>query len=168
MVPVIQDEDGTVVYESAIINEYLNEKYPNIPLMPDTPADRARARIWVDFCNSYFTPPISKIVWGTDDKKQEHLKIFRENLSILNRELEGREFIAGRFSLVDIAYIPFFNRIQANEELAPLCIDKRAVPDLVAWVERLMKRESYNKTKVDAETYRAHVAKRRAQLAAAA
>ena len=43
-VPVIVD-DGETIYESAIINEYLEEKYRNISMMPEEPIERARARI---------------------------------------------------------------------------------------------------------------------------
>ena len=50
-VPVLVDGDA-VVYESAIINEYLEEKYPEVPLMPKDPLGRSRVRIWVDYCNT--------------------------------------------------------------------------------------------------------------------
>jgi glutathione S-transferase len=45
--------DGeAVIYESAIINEYLEEKYPEVALMPKDPVRRSRARIWIDYCNT--------------------------------------------------------------------------------------------------------------------
>ena len=47
-VPVIVD-DGETIYESAIINEYLEEKYRNISMMPEEPIERAKARIWMDY-----------------------------------------------------------------------------------------------------------------------
>ena len=54
-VPVIVD-DGQTIYESAIINEYLDEKYISIPMMPEEPVERAKARIWMDYCtNKYLT-----------------------------------------------------------------------------------------------------------------
>ena len=43
-VPVLVDGEA-VVYESAIINEYLEEKYPAVPLLPKDPFKRSRARI---------------------------------------------------------------------------------------------------------------------------
>src|SRR5262245_24277899 len=54
-VPVLLD-DETRVYESAIINEYLDEAYPAPPLMPKEPARRAYVRIWIDFANSRLAP----------------------------------------------------------------------------------------------------------------
>ena len=46
-IPVIED-DGKVLFESCIINEYLDEKYPNPPLMPKDPYLRGRGRVLVD------------------------------------------------------------------------------------------------------------------------
>ena len=45
VVPTLVD-DGHVVYESTIINEYLEEKFPQIPLMPKTSQGKARVRKW--------------------------------------------------------------------------------------------------------------------------
>src|SRR5438093_12220150 len=46
-VPVLTD-DAAVLYESCIINEYLNEKYPNLPLMPADLEKWAKMRILID------------------------------------------------------------------------------------------------------------------------
>ena len=53
-VPVLVDGDG-VIYESAILNEYLEEKFPQVRLMPSDPLPRSKARIWIDF--EHATPP---------------------------------------------------------------------------------------------------------------
>ena len=44
-VPVLNDA-GKILFESCIINEYLDEKYPNPPLMPKDPYLRGRGRVW--------------------------------------------------------------------------------------------------------------------------
>jgi glutathione S-transferase-like protein len=41
--------DGVAIYESTLINEYLDEVFPEVPLMPRDPIERARARYWVKF-----------------------------------------------------------------------------------------------------------------------
>src|SRR4029453_6725369 len=50
-VPVLVDGAG-VIFESAIINEYLDEKFSEVPLLPRNALQRAKARIWIDFLNS--------------------------------------------------------------------------------------------------------------------
>jgi glutathione S-transferase len=67
-VPVLVDGDA-VVYESAIINEYLEEKYPEVPLMPKDLLKRARVRIWVDFCNTRLQYAGGKIAHEQDVEK---------------------------------------------------------------------------------------------------
>ena len=47
-VPVLND-GGKILFESCIINEYLDEQYPNPPLMPKDPHLRGRGRVLVDY-----------------------------------------------------------------------------------------------------------------------
>ncbi len=56
-VPVLVDED-TVVYDSTIINEYLDDEYPDPPILPriEYSSLRARARLFEDFADTSFTP----------------------------------------------------------------------------------------------------------------
>jgi len=46
VVPTLVD-DGTVIVESSIINEYLDDQYPDVPLRPESARARARMRLWV-------------------------------------------------------------------------------------------------------------------------
>jgi len=56
-VPVIVDRE-TVLYESRIINEYLEDQYPEPPLMPKTPARRAKIRLLIDYALTDLIPPL--------------------------------------------------------------------------------------------------------------
>ncbi len=126
--------DGdAVVYESAIINEYLEEKYPAVPLMPKDPLGRSRVRIWIDYCNTRLQQAGGYIAHGYEvEKSGEELKQY---LDTLNREMRGREYIADDYTLADITYIPFFVR----RERYKATIDDN-LPHLKAWMDRLLAR----------------------------
>ena len=132
--------DGdTVVYESAIIDEYLEEKFPDPPLMPKDPAARAWVRIWIDFCNSRLQAAAHEVRYGSDpDKAKDKI---REHLAVLDREIEGKAYIAGAYSLADITFIPFFTR----QDRYGLTLDG-SVPHVKRWMERLLARPAVNST----------------------
>ncbi len=132
--------DGeAVVYESAIINEYLEEKYPAVPLMPKDPFKRSRARIWIDYCNTRLQRAGGNIAHGYQvEKSKEELQQYLETL---NREMEDREYIAGDYSLADITYIPFFCRLERYQAKIG-----RDLPHLRAWMDRLLSRPTVRAT----------------------
>jgi len=137
-VPVLVDGD-VVVYESAIINEYLEEKFPQLPLMPKDLGLRSRARIWIDFCNSRLQAAGSDVVHGSDPEKARGK--LREHLRTLDRQMAGRSYIAEDYSLADITYIPFFTRQQRYG----VAIDD-TLPHLKNWLDRLLARPAVRST----------------------
>jgi glutathione S-transferase len=62
-VPVLV-HDGAVISESTVINEYLDEVFPEKRLVPKDPVARARMRIWNKFVDEYFCPALSRIGWS--------------------------------------------------------------------------------------------------------
>jgi glutathione S-transferase len=129
---VLVDGDA-VVYESAIIDEYLEEKYPEVALMPKDPLERSRIRIWIDYCNTRLQRAGGNIAHEYEvEKSTAELKQYLETL---NREMAGREYIASRYSLADITYIPFFVRRERYKAV----IDD-TLPHLKTWMERLLSR----------------------------
>lgn len=137
-VPVLVDGD-VVVYESAIINEYLEEKFPQVPLMPKELGTRSRARIWIDFCNSRLQAAGSDVVHGSDPEKAKAKLI--EHLRTLDRQMAGRTYIVEDYSLADITYIPFFTRQQRYG----VTIDE-SLPNVKQWTERLLSRPAVRST----------------------
>jgi glutathione S-transferase len=137
-VPVLVDNEA-VVYESAIINEYLEEKYPAVALMPKDPFKKSRARIWIDYCNTRLQRAGGNIAHDYQvEKSKEELKQYLETL---NREMGDREYIAGDYSLADITYIPFFCRLDRYQ--AKIGSD---LPHVRAWMDRLLSRPTVRAT----------------------
>jgi glutathione S-transferase len=137
-VPVLED-DGTVVYESAIIDEYLEEKYPAVRLMPKGLGERARVRIWVDYCNTRLQRAGGFVAheYKVEQSKAEIV----EYLKYLDSHMSGKEYIAGDYSLADITFIPFFTRLERYQ--ATIGND---LPNVKAWMNRLLERPAVRET----------------------
>ncbi|MGA7937986.1 MAG: hypothetical protein WCA35_30840 [Kovacikia sp.] len=79
------------LYESAIINEYLEEVFPEPPLLPPDPAEKAIARIWIDYANTRLVPAFNKFLRGKDSQEQEQgRREFLESLLYLEQEGLGK------------------------------------------------------------------------------
>ena len=136
--PVLVDGDG-VIYESAIIDEYLEEKYPQVPLLPRDPLQRARARIWIDYCNTRLQQAGGYI--AHDHEVEKSKEKVRGYLATLNQEMREREYLAGEYSLADITYIPFFCRLQRYQTTIG-----SDLPHVRAWMQRLLDRPAVRAT----------------------
>jgi stringent starvation protein A len=131
-VPVLVDGEA-VIYESAIIDEYLEEKFPQDRLMPADLVLRAKARIWVDYMSSRLHAAASDITHNREpDKARERMK---QHLTALDKEMAGRKYLVGEYSLADISYIPFYTR----RERYGVAIDD-TYPNLKRWGEDLIAR----------------------------
>ena len=131
-VPVLE-EGAFVLPESAVINEYLNERYPEPPLLPADPAQRALARVRMfrfdDLSKPYYT------VRRGDDGARSRLD---KELARLDAALETQPFLTGpEFGLADIAYVPWILRARDRMQ-----VDLHPFPALVGWVEGLAGRPS--------------------------
>jgi len=143
-VPVLIDDD-VVVYDSTIINEYLDDEYPNPSLMPEDSAGRARVRQLEDFADNSFIPPAGLVLAELHkpeaerdaDKIRRHQADITRVLGRLEAHLEGKEFLAGDFSLADVAFVPralLFTQLGVE-------LDAR-LQNVAAWIGRLRERPS--------------------------
>jgi glutathione S-transferase len=143
-VPVLVDED-CVIYDSTIINEYLDDEYPEPALRPVDSDARARVRLLEDYADTAFTLPAMAIqveqTKGMLERDEGRLETARgvvtRGIEMLNRELEGREYLAGEFSLADVAFAPMalqFERL--GTRLDP------ALKNVRGWLARLGARQS--------------------------
>jgi glutathione S-transferase len=55
--------NGKIITESTVINEYLDDVFPDVPLRPADPYWRARMRIWTKYMDEYAQPSVSYIAW---------------------------------------------------------------------------------------------------------
>ncbi len=135
-VPAIRHGDLTI-YESAIINEYLDEVFPEPPLLPHEPSAKAIARIWIDYANTRFVPAFSKFLRGKDAQEREQgQREFLEALLYLEQEglgkSEGSYWLGDSFSLVDISFYPWFERLPLLEHFRDFTLPAET-PRLQEW-----------------------------------
>jgi glutathione S-transferase len=143
-IPVIV-EDGKVLFESCIINEYLDEKYPDPPLMPKDPYLRGRGRILVDYALNYIHEPYWSLRGEMLKPQAERNSItleqtrarLRELLQYLETALDENDYFLGALSLADIDVLPRFLRMESYGALAT-----PGLPQLSAWLQRMKERPS--------------------------
>jgi len=143
-VPVV-DDGGRILFESCIINEYLEEKYPNPSLMPKDPYLRGRGRVLADYALNYMHEPYwalrGEMLKPPSERDaaiiEEKHRSLRDLLQYLEAELGDKPYFLGEFSLTDIAIVPRALRMEAYGALpAP------SLPRLNAWLERIKARPS--------------------------
>jgi glutathione S-transferase len=131
-VPVVE-EDAWLLPESAVIMEYLDERYPEPPLLAADPADRALARLWI-FRHDNFTRPYYALRRGEDGAAAR----LEAELGKLDAALAERPWLGGRdYGLADIAYVPWV--LRARDMLG---VPLDGFPAVAAWLERLVARPS--------------------------
>jgi len=143
-IPVLV-ENGKILFESCIINEYLDEKYPNPPLMPNDPYLRGRGRILVDYALTYIHEPYWSLrgemlkpqVERNSSVLEQTRGRLRELLQYLETALEEKDYFLGALSLTDIDVLPRFLRMESYGAL-PV----PGLPRLSAWLQRMKERPS--------------------------
>ncbi len=156
MTPVLEIEDGRTIYESTIINEYLEEAYPKPPMLPRDPYERARVRMLEDTADQYLYPAIRSLTLAQfeyapphlvrkkagqiDHKLLEESRIkVHEHLARLERELKGRAWFGGEiFSLADAGLTA---PLTGSLKLLGLLPDPK-YPGITAWMTRVAERPS--------------------------
>lgn len=101
-VPILELDDGTVIAESLAIMEYLEEVYPNPPLIGADPVTRALVRMWERRCEIGVYLAASRMVLNKGEVSDHARKTLVARLALVNDGLKGREWLAGQFSIADI------------------------------------------------------------------
>ena len=131
-VPVLE-EDAFVLPESAVINEYLEERYPEPPLWPADPAERANGRLLVERFGQ-----LSRPYYALRRGDEEARGRLGDELAKLDSVVAGSPFLSGRhFGIADAAYLPWILRA---ETMLGVDVDQYAA--LAEWVARTGERPS--------------------------
>lgn len=138
LVPTMVDRD-LVLYESLIINEYLDERLPHPPLMPVDPVMRAKARLMLMRFDRDWYSLLGD--FDSEDKKlaQRARTILRDGLTVISPVFKDQQYILGEeFSLVDCSLAPLLWRLPVYGIELP-----RQARPILDYAERLFARKSF-------------------------
>lgn len=149
-VPVLSD-CGLVLYDSTVILEYLDEAYPQPPLMPRTPVERARCRLDELYADEVMLPALKPLMHRTGPPASERdRRIAQEadaliaegelsrHYEVLESKLAARAFFGGELANSDIA---LFMSVLFSLRLGGPPLD--GFPWLSAWFSRLRQRPAF-------------------------
>jgi RNA polymerase-associated protein len=137
-VPILVERDLTL-YESNIINEYIDERFPHPQLMPADPVMRARARLFLHNFESDLFSHLGDIVNGTPKVAEKARILVRDNLTQIAPIFTKQKYMLGEeYSMLDVAIAPLLWRL----DYFGIQLPKQATP-LLKYAERLFSRPAF-------------------------
>ena len=156
-VPLLKVGD-TVLFESAVIMEYLDEINPP-SLHPSDPLQKAQNRAWNEFASTLLESQFRMVIGAKDEEGYNAAKNeLTSKLSLLEPMIQGSYFNGDEFSLSDVAYAPLFMRLNLLELWHPMGL-LNDLPKVKAWADNLMQRSSIKESVVEGfdELYRGFI-----------
>ncbi len=137
---VAQDGREEVLFESAVIAEYLDETL-GARLHPSDPLERARHRAWIEFASATLAD-LYGLYAGDEPTHRSRLEAIEAKFARLEEILGDGPFFGGsKFSLVDAAFAPAFRYVDAFERVIDFGLFA-GKPKLVTWRRALAPRPS--------------------------
>ncbi len=145
-VPLLLHE-GVAIHESSIITEYIDERFPEHPLMPSAAMGRAQVRLWTYACNEFFKHDVDgfKYEWKdlAEEAREALLARLRGFLSKMDEALARAPFLLGsELTLADIHVFPFYRQLtRARPDFASFF----QYPRVDDWLARITGRPSFER-----------------------
>lgn len=137
-VPVLVERD-LVLYESNIINEYIDDRFPHPQLMPADPVMRARARLFLFRFEQELFCHIGHLERGPQKSADKARTIIRDNLTQIAPVFARQKYMLGEeFSMLDVAISPLLWRLDCYDIQLP-----KQAAQLMKYAERLFSRPAF-------------------------
>jgi len=147
-VPTLVDRD-LVLYDSRVVMEYLDERFPHPPLMPVDPVSRARTRLMLHRIDNDWYSQLKDLIGGDAQRKQKAITELTASVTSVAPIFEAMPyFMSEEFSLIDASIAPLLWRLtEYGIELPP------QAKSVKAYAERLFDRASFKEslTKIELE-----------------
>ncbi len=145
-VPTIVDRD-LVLYDSLIINEYLDERLPHPPLMPVDPVSRGRARLMLMRFDRDWYGLLPQITSGERKLVTRARNVIRDGLTVISQIFKEQPYVLGdEFSLVDCCLAPILWRLGVYGINLP-----RQAKPILDYAERVFERKSFELSLTETE-----------------
>ncbi len=138
-VPVLKVGDE-VLFESAVIMEYLDEVNPP-SLHPADPLRKAQNRAWIEFASTLIMAQFNMLMCKEKEDSEKAEQELRSKLAQLEQQVKGPLFNGEEFALVDAAFAPIFMRLAMLEQWSPMGLLEN-LPKLKQWSEGLLARDT--------------------------
>lgn len=140
--PTLVDRD-LALYETKVMMEYLDERFPHPPLLPVYPVARAQSRLWMHRIEREWCPMLEQIRTGGKKEADKARKELRESLIGISPIFEDMPyFMSEEFTLVDCCLAPILWRLpELNIELP-----EKQVKPLLGYMSRVFEREAFKES----------------------
>jgi glutathione S-transferase len=139
--------DGVAIWESAAITLYLGETFgEKAKLWPASGPKRGEAMKWIVWTNVSLGEPVYRwarnTMWAPEDERNAKAAAaasadIAKHLGILDKALEGKDFLAGEYTLADTHVVSFVDWLRHMK------IDMSTLSHLNAWTKRCSERPAY-------------------------
>ncbi len=145
-VPTLIDRD-LVLYDSRVIVEYLDERFPHPPLMPVDPVSRAKTRLALHRVEKDWYPLMHDILTKGEKTAAKARKMLRESIVSANELFKVMPyFLSEEFSLVDATIAPILWRLPALGIELP-----KEAKAVATYADRIFSRESFQQSLTESE-----------------
>lgn len=147
--PTLVDRD-LVLYETMIMMEYLDERFPHPPLLPVYPVARAQSRLFAHRIQKDWCGLVDTIVAGRSKETviEKARKELREGLITIAPIFTEKEFfMSDEFTLVDCCFAPILWRLP----VLGISLPPKSAKPLTDYMNRMFRRESFQASLSEAE-----------------
>ena len=140
--------DSRLIWQSAVIAEYLEETFPVRPLLPRQPERRAAAKAWVSFADAHLYARTQALLHSFD--RNLHVRLAAqivddlytlEEQALATQSDDAPYLLGAEFSLADVALYPWFEQVAVLERFRGFRFPEDC-KRLVAWQRAVASREA--------------------------
>lgn len=136
-VPALVDGDFKL-WESNAILTYLATIFPHTKALPSDPRGRADVDRWLHWQSCHLMPAMGALKTA----EEKDVSAITPLLKILDRQLEGRQYLLGSLTVADFAVVAYLMTKLGRQ------LDYSACPNVAAWVERMANLKGFVETQV--------------------